>query len=211
MERNRSVSLYDGDMSPAERTSGRRRDQRADAALVDAVLDLVSSGATLSGLSLVAIAKAAGVSRNSLYRRWKTKDALYLDVLEAINQDLPELPGRSAREDVAALLAVLIERVLDKRASHMLRALNAEADAFPELHRRYFDEIVAPRRDAMNRALRRGLASGEIRPDVDIDLLSDVLVSPVLARMASGSTGGLDPAQTSQRITALVFAGAQPR
>jgi AcrR family transcriptional regulator len=198
-------------MSPAGRTAGRRRDQRADAALIDAVLDQVSSGATLSGLSLVTIAKTAGVSRNSLYRRWKTKDALYLDVLEAINRPLPDLPGRSAEEDVAALLAVLMERVLDRRASHMLRALNAEADVFPELHRRYFDEIVKPRRDAMNRALGRGVDAGEIRPDVDVDLLSDVLVAPVLARMASGSTGDLDPAQNSRNIAALVFAGARPR
>lgn len=198
-------------MEPAQRTSGRRRDERADAALIDAVLDLVSDGATLSGLSLVTIARTAGVSRNSLYRRWKTKDALYLDVLESINRGLPDLAGRSAREDVIALLAVLIERVLDKRASHMLRALNAEADAFPELHRRYFDEIVAPRRDAMNQTLRRGVASGDIRPDVDVDLLSEVLVSPVLARMASGNTDDLDPARTSRDIAALVFAGAQPR
>ena len=198
-------------MEPAGRTSGRRRDERADAALIDAVLDLVSDGATLSGLSLVTIAKTAGVSRNSLYRRWKTKDALYLDVLESINRPLPDLAGRSAREDVTALLAVLIERVLDKRASHMLRALNAEAEEFPELHRRYFDEIVAPRRDAMNGALQRGVAAGEVRPDVDVDLLSDVLVSPVLARMASCHTEDLDPAQTSRNITALVFAGAEPR
>ena len=198
-------------MEPAQRTAGRRRDERADAALIDAVLDLVSDGATLSGLSLVTIARTAGVSRNSLYRRWKTKDALYLDVLESINRGLPDLAGRSAREDVTALLAVLIERVLDKRASHMLRALNAEADAFPELHRRYFDEIVAPRRDAMNQALRRGVASGEIRPDIEVDLLSEVLVSPVLARMASGNTDDLDPARTSRDIAALVFAGAQPR
>jgi AcrR family transcriptional regulator len=198
-------------MSPAGRTSGRRRDERADAAIIDAVLDLVSDGATLSGLSLVTIARTAGVSRNSLYRRWKTKDALYLDVLASINRNLPELPGRSAREDVTALLAVLIERVLDKRASHMLRALNAEAGAFPELHRRYFDEIVGPRRDAMNKAVARGIASGEIRPDLDADVVSEVLVSPVLARMASGNTGDLDPTQTSRNIVALVFAGAQPR
>jgi AcrR family transcriptional regulator len=198
-------------METAERTSGRRRDEKADAALIDAVLDLVSGGATLSGLSLVTIAKTAGVSRNSLYRRWKTKDALYLDVLESINRPLPALERGSAREDVTALLAVLIERVLDRRASHMLRALNAEAKEFPQLHRRYFDEIVAPRRDAMNQALGRGIAAGEIRPDVDVDLLSEVLVSPVLARMASGNTEDLDPAQTSQSITALVFAGAAAR
>ena len=199
------------DMSPAERTSGRRRDSRADAAIIDAVLDLVSDGATLSGLSLVTIAKTAGVSRNSIYRRWKTKDALYLDVLASINRNLPDLPGRSAREDVATLLAALIERVLDKRASHILRALNAEADAFPELHKRYFDEILAPRRDAMQRALRRGIASGEIRADIDPGMLSDVLVSPVLARMASGNTDDLDPGQTSRNVVALVFAGAEPR
>lgn len=198
-------------MSPAERTSGRRRDERADAAIIDAVLDLVSAGATLSGLSLVTIAKTARVSRNSVYRRWKTKDALYLDVLGSINRSLPDQPGRSAREDVTALLEVLIERVLDKRASHILRALNAEADAFPELHKRYFDEIVAPRRDAMNDAVRRGIASGEIRPDIDPGILSDVLVSPVLARMASGNTDDLDPGQTSRGIVALVFAGAEPR
>jgi AcrR family transcriptional regulator len=199
-------------METAERTPGRRRDERADAALIDAVLDLVSGGATLSGLSLVTIAKTAGVSRNSLYRRWKTKDALYLDVLQSINLGMqPDLERRSAREDVMVLLAALIERVLDKRASHMLRALNAEAEEFPELHRRYFDDIVAPRRDAMNQAICRGIAAGEIRPDVDVDLLSELLVSPILARMASGSTEDLDPAQTSRSITALVFAGAAPR
>jgi Tetracyclin repressor-like, C-terminal domain len=93
----------------------------------------------------------------------------------------------------------------------MLRALNAEAEGFPEPHRRYFDEIVAPRRDAMNQALRRGIAAGEIRPDVDVDLLSELLVSPILARMASGNTEDLDPALTSRSIAALVFAGATPR
>jgi hypothetical protein len=42
------------------RTSGRRRDERAGVAIIDAVLDLVSGGATLSGPSLVTIAKIAG-------------------------------------------------------------------------------------------------------------------------------------------------------
>jgi Tetracyclin repressor-like, C-terminal domain len=97
------------------------------------------------------------------------------------------------------------------RTSPNASALNAEAEEFPELHRRYFAEIVAPRRDAMNRAICRGIAAGEIRPDVDVDLLSEVLVSPVLARMPSGNTEDLDPAQTSRRIAALVFAGAAGR
>jgi len=190
-----------------ERRPGRQRDPRSNQAIIEAVLDMISAGATLSGLSLVTIAREAGVSRNSVYRRWKTKDDLYLDVLQAINRPLPALNGASAKDNVAKLLGVVVERVLDKRASNMLRALDAEAQAFPTLHRRYFEEIVAPRRAAMNLALRRGIESGEVRANIDIDLVSDVLVSPVLARVASGLTSQLDPEQTGRRITELVFTG----
>jgi len=108
-------------------------------------------------------------------------------------------------------LATLIERTLDTRAGSMLRALLAEGSAFPELHRRYFEQIVAPRRAAMFGIIRRGIAAGEIRADADVALVNEVLVGPVLARMGAGATGDLDPAETSRRITDLIFAGIQPR
>lgn len=169
---------------------------------------MVAAGATLSGLSLVAIAKQAGVSRNSVYRRWKTKDELYLDVLETINKPRPAPDGAGTREDLAAVLRVLAERVVDDRAGSMLRALNAEAVTFPQLHRRYFEEIVASRREAMNRVLRHGVERGEIRSDVDLDLLANLLVSPLLARMASGDTDRLDPEEAGRQIIDLVLDGA---
>jgi AcrR family transcriptional regulator len=189
------------------RPAGRKRDPRTEAAAIDAVLDLVSAGATLSGLSLVTIAEHVGVSRNSLYRRWKTKDELYLDVLDAIQLPLPEPAGQSARADLAAQLALVIERTLDKRATSMLRALLAEQSVFPELHRRYFEQIVGPRREAMYRIIRRGIATGEIRGDVDPALANEVLVGPVMARMWSGAVDGLDPALTSRQLVDILYAG----
>jgi len=181
---------YYGVMETIERLGGRQRDPQTDIAAVEAVLDL---------------------SRNSLYRRWKTKDALYLDVLDSINGPLPEFAGPTALDDVAEHLAVLAERTVDRRASRMRLALNAEAEVFPELHRRYFEEIVAPRREAMFKAIRRGIESGEIRPDIDVALVNEVLVSPMLARMASRNLDDLDPVTSSRRITQLVLDGARPR
>ncbi len=198
-------------MEMTKTLAGRRRDPRTDAAAVEAVLDLVSAGATLTGLSLVTIAEHAGVSRNSLYRRWKTKDDLYLDVLDAINKPLPDFDGPTARDNLTTHLATLIERTLDQRAGCMLRALLAEAGAFPELHRRYFEQIVAPRREAMYGILRRGIGTGEIRPDIDVAFVNEVLVGPVLARMGSGATEGLDPKETSRRIADLIFSGIAAR
>jgi AcrR family transcriptional regulator len=168
-------------------------------------------GQTLSGLSLVTIAEQVGVSRNSLYRRWKTKDELYLDVLDAINRPLPEYDHQTARENLTEHLAILTERTLDKRAMGMLRALIAEAAAFPELHRRYFELIVGPRREAAYRIVRRGIAAGEIRADADVVLISEVAVGAILSRMNTGVTDDLDPETTSGRITDLIYSGIEAR
>lgn len=193
------------------RPGGPRWEPRTSAAAIEAVLDLVSAGASLSGLSLVAIAGHAGVSRNSLYRRWKTKEDLYLDVLAAVNKPLPEFAGPTARDDLAAFVTVLAERNLDQRARSMLRALTAEAAGFPGLYRRYFEEIITPRREAGYAIIRRGIAAGEIRSDVDIGLLREVLVAPILARMNSGAAGDPDPDQAGRQIVDLLYRGIQPR
>ena len=200
-----------GSMDVSKPPAGRKRDPRTEAAVIEAVLDLVSAGATLSGLSLVTIAEHAGVSRNSLYRRWKTKDDLYLDVLDSLNRPLPEVGETTAREDLAGLLAVLIERTLDTRAGSMLRAMLAEEATFPELHRRYFEEVVTPRREVMHRVIRQGIAAGEIRPDIDVAFVNEMLVAPILARLGSGVTGDLDPKETSRRIVDLIYGGIQAR
>ena len=76
---------------------------------------------------------------------------------------------------------------------------------------RALDEIVAPRRAAVNRVLTRGVACGGIRPDVDPELVSDVRVAPILARTASGSAADSDPEPFSRAVTDLVVAGLAPR
>ncbi|MCU1346015.1 MAG: hypothetical protein JWL70_2281 [Acidimicrobiia bacterium] len=193
------------------RVAGRQRDTRTDGLLVDAVLDLVNQGATLSGLSFVAIAERAGVSRNTLYRRWRTKDSLYLDVLASLHRPLPPLDGPDARTEVTTLLTAMVEWALDARGAQMVRALSAEAVAFPQLLRRYFEEVVAPRRAAMLSSLARGVAAGEIGEHVNLELAADLLVDPILVSVFSSRTDHLDRLTTAPRITELVFAGLQPR
>jgi AcrR family transcriptional regulator len=190
---------------------GRPRNPDSDLAIINAVLDLVANGATLSGLSLVAIAGHANVSRNALYRRWKSKEDLYLDVLSSIGPPHSEVSHGSAFDDIADHLESLIRRTLNRRSNQMLRALNAEAETFPKLYRLYFEEIVAPRRNAMNEALERGIDSGELRSDIDVPFLTDLLTAPVLVRMFRGDIESLDPKMTSRQITSFVFSGAMPR
>jgi hypothetical protein len=63
----------------------------------------------------------------------------------------------------------------------------------------------------MYRLIRRSIAACEIRADVDVELVNEMLVGPVLARMGFGATAGLAPEETSRWITGLIFDGIRAR
>jgi AcrR family transcriptional regulator len=170
-----------------------------------AVMDLIQSGATLTSLSLVSIAQRTGISRNSLYRRWKSKEALYSDVVVSMKRSMPHLSEQSARENIITLL-----RVNFGRAGNELRmgqTIIAESQTFAALHDQYVVEIEAPFEHALKMAIRRGKETGEIRFDVDEHLLSDVLIATVLAWTTPSVLGSQNLDSSIQSMTDLVFDG----
>jgi AcrR family transcriptional regulator len=191
-------------------TIGRPRNPDTAGVVVDAVLDLIGDGATLSSLSFVTIARQAGISRNSLYRRWESKEKLYLDVVRSIARTLPVVTQQSARENLVHILTSSFERIEDERVRRMDRAICAETLGFPDLYEYYLDNVVAPLMSSLKSEIRRGKETGEIRVDVDESLLSELLVAPVFARASSTDTGDLDSESSSQLIADVLFEGVAP-
>jgi AcrR family transcriptional regulator len=161
---------------------------------------MVSDGATLSSLSFVNVSQRAGVSRNSIYRRWKSKERLFIDVVKEIGQAVPSLTEHSARENLVMVMDEKFVRDMDPRAFRLERAINAEALNFPGLFEFYNDLVVAPRTNALKFAIRGGKDTGEIRVDVDEDLLVAVLVS----------ANGVGAGAGFQRLVDLIFDGVSP-
>jgi hypothetical protein len=64
-----------------------------------------------------------------------------------------------ARAKVATLSAMLTASAAWKPWPNAAASAGPLSAAGCRVHRRYFDEIAAPRRDAMNQALRRGIAA----------------------------------------------------
>ena len=67
-------------------------------------------------------------------------------------------------------------------ATFMPRLLGETAND-PELHAIFYDNLVAPRRILMREILERAVARGEIRDDVDIELMIDLFAGPVIYRL----------------------------
>src|SRR2546423_11027134 len=83
---------------------GRPRSARADEAIIDAVLEMLTDGYTVDTLSIEAVATRAGVGKATIYRRWSNKEALIVDPVGSLKGPNPAPPGQSVRDDLLALL-----------------------------------------------------------------------------------------------------------
>jgi len=159
---------------------GRPRNAQADHAIIQAVLDLLSSGQSADALSIEAVAAKAGVGKATIYRRWANKEALLVDAVATMKGPLPEPAGESVRDD----LVMLVSAMRNKRMEHygkVTACLLPEITKSPEM-RRIFQGVTEPRRDVMRGVLRRGIESGELRADLDVELTLLMLAGPAIAQ-----------------------------
>ncbi|MFC3576526.1 TetR/AcrR family transcriptional regulator [Streptomyces yaanensis] len=189
---------------------GRPRSEAVERAIIEGVMKLIEDGVPLADLSIERIARTAGVGKATIYRRWSNKEDLFVDVLCAAEPDDPELPGTSMRDDLVVLLESLRQRGLASRASAILRNVQAQMKSSPKIWAAYHATVIAPRRRLGIEVLRRGQKNGELRQDVDVDLMNDILVGPMLVRSVLRPDARLDEEGLAERIVDTVLAGLRP-
>lgn len=165
--------------------AARRRKAARPQELVDAALTLfVEKG--FAATRLDDIARAAGVSKGTVYLYFANKEALFEAVIrEGI---LPVLAqGEAIAAAHAGSAAALLRDLLlgwwcqlgGTRLGGVPKLMIAEARNFPEVARFYHEQVIVRGRSLMAGAISRGVASGEFRA-VDVDVAVDVIFAPLL-------------------------------
>ncbi|MER6998298.1 TetR/AcrR family transcriptional regulator [Streptomyces sp. NPDC000410] len=188
---------------------GRPRSEAAERAILDAVVALLEDGVPLGEVSIERIARTAGVGKATIYRRWCDKEALFVDLLRDIEPPEPVLPGTSAREDLVVMLESLRDRGVAQRTSALLYHVFAQMKSYPKLWAAYHATVIEPRRLIVREVLRRGVADGEIRDDLDLELVNDLFIGPMLLRSVMRPDAPLDD-DLAQRIVSAVLDGVRP-
>ncbi len=162
---------------------GRPRSESAETAILEAAIDLLDENGYL-GLTVEAVAQRAGVAKTTIYRRWPGKDELVWDAIQRLKGPTADvLPGISVRDDLLHVLLQVRENWANGRHGRVMRRLAADGSERPEHYREFRDRIVRPRQRVVLDVLRRGVDEGLIRPDVDLQLVLDLLIAPIVAAM----------------------------
>jgi hypothetical protein len=90
------------------------------------------------------------------------------------------------------------------RASSVLPCLISELRRSPILYQVY-QKIIEPRRELMRSVLRRGIATGELRAGLDLEVVMAMLVSPMLAQSVLNWNPHLDRDTLPERLVEAVW------
>jgi AcrR family transcriptional regulator len=171
--------------SPRRRHTGRRRNDAAKDAILDAAFRLLTDPGT-EGLTIDAIAAEAGVGRQTIYRWWPSKGAVVADALARHAQVVvPERDTGSFNGDLKAFLADSFAGLEDEGLAGRLRQIVAAAQE-DEHVARVLSDFTAIRRAALRALLKRGQDAGELPPGADLDMLVDMAYGVLYYRLLVG-------------------------
>ncbi|PRY41554.1 TetR/AcrR family transcriptional regulator [Umezawaea tangerina] len=167
------------------------RRQVTDAITEAAFAELAETG--YARTSMDAVARRAGVGKAALYRRWSSKQAMLADLIRGkVAGSLPPLPDTGTlRTDLRELFATYRDQLAHPLVTQVGTGLLAEASHDTTLAEVLRTEVAAPRRAAAHAVLRNAISRGELPPDLDLELGTDLLIAPLAFRMlvVKGSSG----------------------
>jgi AcrR family transcriptional regulator len=167
-------------VSTEARAPGRPRSAEADEAIVRATLEvLLEEG--FRGLSVEAVRQRAGVGKATIYRRFPDKHALVRNAVAHVHADLQAPDTGDLMQDLDVVWEAGYRS--NARQTALAPRLLAESAEDPDMHEIFRSTLIEPRGEMMKTILRRAIERGELRDDVDLEVLIDLMVGPIIYRL----------------------------
>ena len=176
------MSVDDLTGTTTTRKAGRRRDESKDDAILLATRELLAERG-FDGMTMDAVADRAGAGKATVYRRWPSKVQLTVDAVvcaRGVAQTVDDIPDTgSLRSD---LLAVRYGRPRTDDDSELMSGLMSAVKENPEVAAVFHEQFVRSRVNMMRGLLERAQARGELRDDIDLDMVAAVAPAMIAYR-----------------------------
>lgn len=199
------------DQSPDGHTSGRRvgrpRSPACDEAILDAALSLLGRDG-FARMRMDAVAAEAGVSKATLYLRYRNKADVATAALARLRRSTEPAPTGDLRADLIARLAVVTDYAEMPSVVPLVGTCLSEERRTPELLDLLRQRSVMPRRASLRAILKDAQGRGEVAPEATIEAAIDLIMGSFLARHLAGD--GFSPEWPAQ-VVDLVLQGLRVR
>ena len=197
-----------GSNGTGKRPPGRPRSEHARLAILRTTLKVLSETG-FSDLTIEEVAARAAVGKATVYRWWPNKAALIADAFASSTVDRLHFPDTgSVDADMSQQMRQLI-KVLASPRGRIVAAILAAGQSDRSLIAAFRERFLIPRRREAYATLRRGVLRGELRKDIDPDLLLDSLYGPIYMRFLI-QHDRLSP-EFVDHLCRLVLGGARPK
>jgi len=164
-----------------KRSPGRPRSEPARVAILGSALKLLGEKG-FSELTIEAVAAHAGVGKATVYRWWPDKAALIADAFARSTKRKLNFPDTgSVRTDMSQQMQQLV-KVFRGPRGRIVSAILAAGQSDRNVINAFRERFMMPRRQEAYATLRRGISRGELRKNVNMDLLLDSLYGPIYMR-----------------------------
>jgi AcrR family transcriptional regulator len=165
--------------------TGRKRSNASRDAILAATHSLLEE-IGFDKLSIEGVAARAGVGKATIYRWWRSKGALAMEAfLDAVAPTIAFPETASARADILAQIHK-VARAYRGKTGRIVREMIGLGQFDAETIRVFVEGYLEPRRSAAKAVLQKGIAQGEFRTSIDLDVVVDALYGPIFHRMLTG-------------------------
>jgi AcrR family transcriptional regulator len=162
------------------RKPGRPRSDAVRAAILDAAIaELHEHG--YAALTIEAIAARAGAGKQTIYRWWQSKADVVLDAMLEIAARRIRVPDKGSLE--ADLGTFLVDTFRQQDLRPIVAGLMAQAQLDPVFAESFRERFLFARRAALRGILLAARERAEIRADVDVELILDVVFGVLWYRL----------------------------
>ena len=183
------------------------------ARIIDATVGLVAKNG-LSATSMSHVAERAGIGRATLYSYFPDVEHILLawhdQEVERYHQALAD--ELAAQPDAPSALRLFITRLVQGFASDHGQELDAsriELSALSPDIQRQMGNATTKLASLLQQTIEQGICSGELRPDLNVQLTSGLIMRTATAAREQVRQGQTDTEQLADATIALLFGGIQ--
>jgi AcrR family transcriptional regulator len=156
-----------------------------------------------------AIARRAGVSKATIYKWWPNKSMVALDAYLGGMTERVAIPDTGSAETDFKVQLKSVTAFYRSPLGRLFGQFIAEGQSNPGFLALFRERFLYARRDAARVMWRRGVDRGEIRKEIDGEVVLDLVYGPMVFRLLAGH-GSLNDHESEAMIEAVFGGLRQP-